>query len=218
MEKASWHSQQYVISFIISSSVKSVGSISTACVQGRFSNADLTLTHSRNMYLTLTINTCSVSSPFTKGREFVLWLWDAHNKVNDRLMKLEASLGNADPQFPKIIWPPRELCPSCYLSASGKDDVIKWDHDEVYKFLIKYYGKKLVSLYKDKEELVKSRVNEALTEDLTASASVNAVVVPVGAALAIAIASCAFGALACYWRQQQKSRKYKYHLHSFKNI
>lgn len=49
------------------------------------------------------------------------------------------------------------------------------------------------------------------------AASTNAVVVPVGAALAIALASCAFGAIACYWRLRQKSRKY-YHIHSLKNI
>lgn len=136
-------------------------------------------------------------------------------------MKEEASLGTADPEFPKIIWPPRQLCPSCYLSKSGKEDGnsrIDWDHDEVYRFLIDYYGKTLVTLYKDKELLVEKRADGVLAEDLTASASVHAVVVPLGAALAIAVASCAFGALACYWRQQQKSRKYKYHLHSLKNI
>ncbi|KAL0463494.1 UNVERIFIED_CONTAM: Sulfhydryl oxidase 2 [Sesamum latifolium] len=64
----------------------------------------------------------SVSSPFKKARDFVLWLWDAHNKVNERLMKEEPSLGTADPEFPKIMWPPRQICPSCYLSGSGKND------------------------------------------------------------------------------------------------
>ncbi|GAA0151467.1 hypothetical protein LIER_37295 [Lithospermum erythrorhizon] len=41
-------------------------------------------------------------------------------------------------------------------------------------------------------------------------------VVPVGAALAIAIiaiASCAFGALACFWRSQQKHRNNSEPLH-----
>lgn len=134
-------------------------------------------------------------------------------------MKEEASLGTDDPEFPKTIWPTRQLCPSCYLSKSGidSDSKIEWDDDEVYKFLMGYYGKTLVSLYKEKELLVERRANGLLAEGLIASTSVNAVVVPVGAALAIAVASCAFGALACYWRQHQKSRKYKY-LHSLKNI
>lgn len=133
-------------------------------------------------------------------------------------MKEEASLETGDPEFPKIMWPPRQLCPSCYSSKSGKDSSkIEWDNNEVYKFLKGYYGKALVSLYKEKE-LVERRSVGLLAEDLTASStSVNALVVPLGAALAIAVASCAFGALACYWRQHQKSRKYKY-LHSLKNI
>ncbi|KAG8382806.1 hypothetical protein BUALT_Bualt05G0116000 [Buddleja alternifolia] len=157
----------------------------------------------------------SVSNPFKNAQDFVLWLWDAHNKVNKRLMKEEESLGTADPNFPKIVWPPRQLCPSCYLTKNSKKDN-EWDRDEVYKFLIGYYGGTLTSLYKDKEIITDRKIDGVIAEDLVASA--NAVVVPVGAALAIAVASCAFGALACYWRQHQKSRKYKHYLHSFKNI
>ncbi|KAL3825411.1 hypothetical protein ACJIZ3_021440 [Penstemon smallii] len=162
---------------------------------------------------------CSnVSKPFKKSRDFVLWLWNAHNKVNERLMKVEESAGTVDPKFPKIIWPSRQHCPSCYASQSRKDNdnsQINWDSNEVYKFLIGHYGKTLVFLYKDKELLVERQAAGLVGDDL--AASTHAVVVPVGAALAIAVASCAFGALACYWRQQQKSRKYKY-LHSLKNI
>lgn len=156
----------------------------------------------------------SVKSPFKSARELSLWLWSAHNKVNERLMKVEASLETADPNFPKIIWPPKQLCSSCYLSHTRNQNGIKWNEDEVYKLLTNYYGKTLVSLYKDKGPLG-SEVTDAAIEDLVAST--NAIVVPVGAALAIALASCAFGALACYWRSQQKNRKY-YHLHSLKNI
>ncbi|KAK4400012.1 Sulfhydryl oxidase 2 [Sesamum angolense] len=143
-----------------------------------------------------------VSDPFKKARDFVLWLWDAHNKVNKRLMKEEASAETGDPKFPKIIWPPIQLCPSCYLNKNSKDNdntQIHWDHDEVYRFLIRYYGETLTTLYKDKELLTDRRPDVMLSEDLIASS--HAVVVPVGAALAIAVASCAFGALACYWRR-----------------
>ncbi|KDP34979.1 hypothetical protein JCGZ_09267 [Jatropha curcas] len=149
----------------------------------------------------------SVDRPFDSSRDFVLWLWSAHNKVNERLMKEEASLGTDDPKFPKIIWPPRQLCSSCYLSDDQRDDGtsrVAWNKDEVYSFLTNYYGKTLASLYKEKGVLL-SEVTDGAIEDLVAST--NAVVVPVGAALAIALASCAFGALACYWRSQQKSRK-----------
>ncbi|XP_050372522.1 sulfhydryl oxidase 2 isoform X1 [Argentina anserina] len=157
---------------------------------------------------------CSrVSSPFNKSRDFALWLWHAHNKVNERLMKEEASLGTGDPKFPKMIWPPKQLCSSCYRSQKNND--IDWDEDAVFNFLTNYYGKTLVSLNKDKGLSGNDRTN-AVLEDLVPST--NAIVVPLGAALAIAVASCAFGALACYWRSQQKSRKYYHQLHSLKNI
>ncbi|XP_021896233.1 sulfhydryl oxidase 2 isoform X2 [Carica papaya] len=149
----------------------------------------------------------SVTSPFKKTRDLALWLWTAHNKVNERLMKEEASLKTGDPKFPKILWPPRQLCSSCYLSGSQKNEgsnQVDWNHDEVFKFLTDYYGKLLLSLYKEKG-LLGSDGTDVAHEDL--AVATNAVVVPVGAALAIALASCAFGALACYWRSQQKNRK-----------
>ncbi|XP_050225244.1 sulfhydryl oxidase 2 isoform X2 [Mercurialis annua] len=147
----------------------------------------------------------SIDRPLNTSRDFALWLWETHNKVNRRLMNEEASLGTGDPKFPKIIWPTKQLCSSCYRSNHRREDgEIDWDKDEVYRFLTDYYGKTLVSLYKDKG-LLEGEVADGASEELVAST--NAVVVPVGAALAIALASCAFGALACYWRSQQKSRK-----------
>ncbi|XP_027365384.1 sulfhydryl oxidase 2 isoform X3 [Abrus precatorius] len=146
------------------------------------------------------------SSPFNKARDFAIWLWSTHNTVNERLMKEEASLGTGDPKFPKIIWPPKKLCPSCYLSLDQRNNKIEWNRDEVFKFLTDYYGKTLTSLYKDRN-IVGNDGSEGAAEDLIVAT--HAIVVPVGAALAIAIASCGFGALACYWRSQQKSRKPK---------
>ncbi|XP_016484871.1 sulfhydryl oxidase 2 isoform X2 [Nicotiana tabacum] len=160
----------------------------------------------------------SVPNPFKKARDYALWLWRAHNKVNERLKKDEASLGTGDPEFPKVIWPSKQLCPSCYLNPGEKskeNSKIEWNEDEVFKFLVSYYGKELVNLYKEKELQAVGGTEKTVNEELVAST--NAVVVPLGAALAIAVASCAFGALACFWRSQQKNRKYKY-LHSLKNI
>ena len=133
-------------------------------------------------------------------------------------MKKEASLGTGDPKFPKVIWPPKQLCSLCYLSHNRRENgtsQIDWNMNEVYKFLTGYYGKTLTSLYKEKGHLG-DEVTDGAIVDLVAST--NAVVVPVGAALAIALASCAFGALACCWRSQQKTRKYYHQLHSLKNI
>ncbi|KAL3578411.1 hypothetical protein D5086_019915 [Populus alba] len=142
----------------------------------------------------------SVTIPFNTSRDFALWLWSTHNKVNKRLMKKEASLGTGDPKFPK-------LCPSCYLSHNWRENgtsQIDWDMNEVYKFLTGYYGKTLASLYKEKGHLGDGVTDGAIVDPV---ASTNAVVVPVGAALAIALASCAFGALACCWRQGEAGTK-----------
>lgn len=161
---------------------------------------------------------CRVTSPFKKSRDFALWLWSAHNEVNERLMKEEASLKTGDRKFPKIIWPPKQLCPSCYHLKGPKDkgtNQIDWDQNEVFKFLMSYYGNTLISLYKGKGILADGRTNATL-DDLVAST--NAVVVPIGAAFAIAIASCMFGALACYWRSRQKSRKYYHQPYYLKKI
>ncbi|KAK9750367.1 hypothetical protein RND81_02G191400 [Saponaria officinalis] len=161
---------------------------------------------------------CSrVSSPFNKTRDYALWLWDAHNTVNKRLLKEEAAAGTEDPSYPKMIWPPKQLCPACYLSSPIDDakNNINWNKDEVFKFLVTYYGIMLPSVYKNKGLLKEDESRHSRSEDLVATT--NPVVVPIGAAIAIAVASCAFGALACVWRSQQKSRKYR-HLHSLKNI
>lgn len=150
----------------------------------------------------------SVSTPFTTSRDFVMWLWTAHNKVNERLMKTEALLGTGDPKFPKIPFPPKQLCPNCYLKTQNKPkNSINWNHNEVFKFLVDYYGNTLVSSYTDKDTNI-SHVSTKGQVDSDDLASGPALAVPVGAAVAIAVASCLFGALAYVWRSRQKNRKY----------
>ncbi|XP_073007994.1 sulfhydryl oxidase 1-like isoform X1 [Typha latifolia] len=159
----------------------------------------------------------SVSVPFNTTRDLSLWLWSAHNKVNERLMKVEEALDTADPRFPKIIWPPKQLCPSCYHSPSRKSSgttQVDWNEDEVFHFLVKYYGKILAS--SDRDTALSSRNDGSPMDDI--ATSTNAVAVPIGAALGIALASCTFGALACFWRAQQKNRKYLHQHCSLKNI
>lgn len=224
MERASLHLLLYVISSTTFSSARNVANIFMKCAQG--APISLTLLHGLTLsfYLHFPVvmisfpSNNSVSSPFKTSKDFALWLWNAHNKVNSRLMEDEASLKTGDPKFPKIIWPPRQLCGSCYRSRAGIQDdpsKIDWEHDKVFKFLTQYYGSTLVSLYKSKD-VPQGMATVGVLED--SLAPTNAIVVPVGAALAIALASCAFGALACYWRSQQKNRKYYNQLHSLKNI
>ncbi|URD74187.1 Erv1 / Alr family [Musa troglodytarum] len=145
----------------------------------------------------------SVSVPFNTTRDLSMWLWRAHNRVNERLNKEEKELGTGDPRFPKIIWPPKQLCRSCYVSSSRKrrsNMKMDWNEDEVYKFLVGYYGRTLVSSHSD------ATLSSKYDESYDVTTSTNAVAVPVGAALAIAVASCTFAALACFWRAQQKNR------------
>ena len=164
---------------------------------------------------------CSVSVPFKSARDLSLWLWSTHNKVNERLMKEEKDMGTGDPSFPKAIWPPKALCPSCYRSSSRTSDgalQVDWNEDEVFTFLVNYYGKTLISSYKETymESLQgRTQVGAALADDASSS---HAARVPIGAALGVAAASCTFGAPACFWRTQQKNRKYSYRLHSLKKI
>ncbi|QHO36002.1 Sulfhydryl oxidase [Arachis hypogaea] len=86
----------------------------------------------------------SVSSPFNKARDYALWLWSTHNKVNERLMKEEASLGTGIDQ---------------------KNNKIEWNQDEVFRFLTNYYRNTLTALYKDKS-IVGNDEAEVAVEDL----------------------------------------------------
>nr|XP_020018463.1 sulfhydryl oxidase 1 [Castor canadensis] len=65
-----------------------------------------------------------VASP----NDAVLWLWTGHNRVNARL----AGAPSEDPQFPKVQWPPRELCTACHNELRG---VPVWDLGATLNFL-----------------------------------------------------------------------------------
>ncbi|KAF5206525.1 Sulfhydryl oxidase [Thalictrum thalictroides] len=62
----------------------------------------------------------SVSSPFNKTRDYVLWLWNAHNEVNHRLMKEEAHLQTGDPKYPKIFGHQSSCAHLVFAPQSGK--------------------------------------------------------------------------------------------------
>ncbi|KAI6064185.1 Sulfhydryl oxidase 1 [Aix galericulata] len=69
-----------------------------------------------------------------KGRdEAVLWLWSHHNEVNARL----AGGDTEDPQFPKLQWPPPDMCPQCHKEERG---VHAWDELAVLSFLKTFFS------------------------------------------------------------------------------
>ncbi|KAI8046629.1 sulfhydryl oxidase 1-like [Drosophila gunungcola] len=70
--------------------------------------------------------------------EEILWLWEAHNEVNQRIAGDPIT---EDPQFPKIQFPSKENCPHCRNNNS------EWRKDEVLKYLKHLYDIKNVSFY-----------------------------------------------------------------------
>lgn len=64
----------------------------------------------------------------------VLWLWTSHNRVNARL----SGALSEDPQFPKVQWPPRELCSACHNEVNGQ--VPLWDLGATLNFLKAHFS------------------------------------------------------------------------------
>eukprot|EP00250_Pteridium_aquilinum_P003787 c14075_g1_i1 orf=202-1773(+) len=153
----------------------------------------------------------SAKTKVSSRRQLVLWLWNVHNEVNDRVGKEEASLGTGDSKFVKQVWPPLTLCKACRKDGDVKraegtpQDIFNFS--EVYSFLLTFYGHALAPSRNMTFINIPAKQGGGLLK-VQESTSRSAVTVPVGAALAIAFASCGFGAVACYWRTRQKKRKY----------
>ncbi|KAG5850113.1 hypothetical protein ANANG_G00078790 [Anguilla anguilla] len=68
-------------------------------------------------------NMNQVRSPATAA----LWLWYRHNRVNNRL----AGALSEDPSFPKVQWPPPDLCPRCHtVKRNGEHS---WNQEELLR-------------------------------------------------------------------------------------
>ncbi len=86
--------------------------------------------------------------------EAVVWLWRAHNKVNKRLSKEPST----DPSYPKIPYPPKDLCTECsderYHNTWNNSRMFTWKDDVVLNYLKVHYGANNVRLA-DSEETTK---------------------------------------------------------------
>ena len=68
--------------------------------------------------------------------------------MNKQVADEEFKDHSGDPFFPKVQWPPPELCPLCRAPSvaagagqGGEPEAEpEWNEDEVYRFLVKYYG------------------------------------------------------------------------------
>ena len=69
-------------------------------------------------------------SKVSKGDESILWLWRAHNEVNERLAGDKAE----DPQYPKIQYPSKKQCAQC------REENGEWKESEVLKYLKRKYS------------------------------------------------------------------------------
>ncbi|XP_034489420.1 sulfhydryl oxidase 2-like [Drosophila innubila] len=65
----------------------------------------------------------------------ILWLWEAHNEVNQRL----AGDSTEDPKFPKQQYPGPDICGKCYDTT--------WSRNEVLSFFKAIYDRKNLSTY-----------------------------------------------------------------------
>jgi hypothetical protein len=64
----------------------------------------------------------------------MLWLWAAHNTVNQRLADEQGkSRSSSDPAVPKVQWPTRADCPACHKVKGG------WDEAAVARHLRTHY-------------------------------------------------------------------------------
>ncbi|XP_078417684.1 sulfhydryl oxidase 1 [Cetorhinus maximus] len=91
----------------------------------------------------------------------ILWLWSRHNRVNNRL----AGALSEDPIFPKLQWPPPDMCAECHSEDEGEH---QWITDEVLKFLKVYYSPSNIDynyLEGEQELLKKQKAREGAQQD-----------------------------------------------------
>ncbi|XP_060875280.1 sulfhydryl oxidase 2-like [Metopolophium dirhodum] len=95
--------------------------------------------HFMNMATTIQTNVSSLD-------DAVLWLWSAHNQVNQRL-KGDVT---EDPMHPKILFPSKVYCETCH--QNGTDE---WNKTEVLKYLKNIYS--AISLQKTSYDNIHSQ-------------------------------------------------------------
>ncbi|XP_067639077.1 sulfhydryl oxidase 1-like isoform X2 [Eurosta solidaginis] len=85
--------------------------------------------------------------------EAVLWLWEAHNEINNCLARHLAE----DPIFPKIQFPSESSCPQC--RKRGSSSTINWNRDAVLEFLLNIYDPSCIGFYGTDNESNAARSN-----------------------------------------------------------
>lgn len=81
--------------------------------------------------------------------ESILWLWAAHNEVNNRL----AGDSTEDPAYPKIQFPSKERCNECYRPDNS------WNEIQVLEYLKKVYGKENIQYLGSNKNIINLKSN-----------------------------------------------------------
>lgn len=102
-------------------------------------------------------------SSITSKDMAILWLWSAHNEVNERLQGDETE----DVDFPKVQFPTREICPKCYKAVSNASGGEVWDKTEVIFFLKRMHSVQALSIFGVNNEMALPGVAERLMAQRT---------------------------------------------------
>lgn len=91
--------------------------------------------------------TSNLTSKLIYQNSSVLLLWQVHNLVNQNT----SGSASEDPYFPKVPYPPMDVCPKCQFKKKTGDDQlinsganewnVNWNLDEVFTFLTKRYDR-----------------------------------------------------------------------------
>jgi thiol-disulfide isomerase/thioredoxin len=77
--------------------------------------------------------------------DFIVWLWEAHNEVNERLRDEELGANTFNADRPKGLFPSPEVCQNCLDDREGNYvGPYVGEHNHILPFLDEFYGQDLV--------------------------------------------------------------------------
>ena len=69
--------------------------------------------------------TSLMRDPLNYDGDAILWLWEAHNIVNNRLKDAKST----DPVYPKVLFPTYQVCPYCYVKLKKESFAVpSWNN------------------------------------------------------------------------------------------
>lgn len=92
----------------------------------------------------------------------ILWLWKAHNVVNQRL----AGDATEDPEFPKYQYPSADRCPTCRLNSTV------WNEVEVLKYLKHVFSKDNIRYIGSDKNMLNMNLEQSHIDDSYNSSSI----------------------------------------------